>query len=135
MHKVLLPEAVFRRRMSEMKMTHMTQVLAAVVSIGFAIPNALAAADSQAALMAEAKVSESQARTTALAKVPLGVVKSSELEKEHGRLVWSFDIAAPPAKGVTEILIDAKTGKIISVKKESPAEEAKEAKADAAAAR
>ena len=99
------------------------------------MPHAFAAGDSQTALMADAKIGESEARTIALAKVPLGIVKSSELEKEHGRLVWSFDIAAPSAKGLTEILVDARTGKIISLRKESPAEEAREAKADAAAAK
>ena len=108
-------------------------VLAAAVFTGFTMATAYAATDAPAALLAEAKVGESQATAIALAKVPRGVVKSAELEKEHGRLVWSFDIAAPSARAVTEILVDARTGKIVSLKKESPAEEAKEAKADAAA--
>jgi len=37
----------------------------------------------------------------------------------------------PSTQGVTEIQVDAKTGKIDSVKKEMPAQEAKEAKSDA----
>ena len=112
------------------------QVLAAsALTMGFALPHAFAAGDSQASLIAEARVSESQARTIALAKVPSGTVKSSELEREHGHLVWSFDIASPSVKGVTEILVDARTGKIISLRKESPSEEAKEAKSGAAAAK
>jgi uncharacterized membrane protein YkoI len=65
-----------------------------------------------------------------LAKVPHGVVKTSELEREHGRLIWSFDVAQPSAKGVTEIQVDAKTGKIASVKKETPAQETKEMKTE-----
>jgi uncharacterized membrane protein YkoI len=65
-----------------------------------------------------------------MAKVPYGVVKSSELEREHGRLVWSFDMAQPSAKGVTEIQVDAKIGKVISVKRETPAQEGKQTKAD-----
>jgi uncharacterized membrane protein YkoI len=104
------------------------------LALGLAAANAFAA-DSQATLQAEAKITEAQARATALARVPLGTVKSAELEREHGRLVWSFDIAQPSVKGVTEILVDARTGKIASLKKESPAEEAKEAKADAATAK
>lgn len=38
-------------------------------------------------------------------------------------------------KGVTEIHVDAKTGTIASVTKETAAQEAKEAKADAASAK
>ena len=85
--------------------------------------------------MSLAKVTEAQATTTALAQIPHGIVKSAELEEEHGRLVWSFDIAKPSTKGVTEIQVDARTGKIASVKKETVAQEAKEAKTDAASSK
>lgn len=71
---------------------------------------ATAAEDTKAALMAEAKITEAQATTAALTKTPHGTVKSSELEREHGRLIWSFDISQPSVKGVTEIQVDAKTG-------------------------
>ena len=93
--------------------------------------NAFAAEPSQATLMSQAKVSKAQATSTALAKVPNGVVKSSELENEKGKLVWSFDISQPSAKGVTEIQVDAITGKIVSLKTETPAQERKESKAEA----
>ena len=52
-------------------------------------------------------------------------------QTKGGRLVWSFDIAKPATKGVTEILIDAKTGEIASIKNETAKEEAREARADA----
>ncbi len=91
-------------------------------------PLANAANASQDALKAEAKVTEVDARTTALAKVPNGTVQSSSLEKEHGRFVWSFDIAQSTTKDLTEVQVDATTGAIASVKKETPAQEAKEAK-------
>ena len=42
----------------------------------------------------------------------------------------SFDIARPSVKGVTEVQVDAKTGKIVLVKKETRAQEAKELKAE-----
>lgn len=93
---------------------------------------ALAAEDTLAALTAEAKITEAQAKTTALSKVPHGTVKSSELEREHGRVVWSFDLSKPSEKGVTEVQVDAKSGKIISVKKETSAQETKEATAEKA---
>lgn len=113
-----------------MKMTRGTAISTITLALAFAMPHAFAAKDSQAALMAEAKVTQAQANATALAKVPNGIVKSSELERERGRLVWSFDVAQPSAKGVTEIQVDAKTGKIVSVKKETPAQEAKEVKSE-----
>jgi uncharacterized membrane protein YkoI len=84
----------------------------------------------QAKLAAEAKISEADARTTAMAKVPGGTVSSSELEKEHGKLIWSFDIAKVGSKNITEVQVDAKTGKIVSTKAETPDKERQEAIAD-----
>lgn len=112
-------------------MKMMSAIGAATLGLACVMSNALAADASQATLMSEAKVSEAQAKSTALNKVPNGVVKSSELEREKGKLVWSFDISQPSAKGVTEIQVDAITGKIVSLKTETPAQEAKEAKAEA----
>ncbi|MEY2479343.1 MAG: hypothetical protein QOI04_270 [Verrucomicrobiota bacterium] len=88
------------------------------------------AASSQADLMREATVSKSSAEKTALEKVPNGAIKSEELEREHGKLVWSFDIATSGTKNITEVQVDAKTGQIISTKIESPKDQAKEAAAD-----
>ena len=112
-------------------MKMMTAIGAATLGLACVMSNAFAAGASQAKLMSEAKVSEAQAKTTALQKVPKGVVESAELEKEKGKLVWSFDISQPSAKGVTEIQVDAITGKIVSLKTETPAQEAKEAKVEA----
>jgi hypothetical protein len=103
----------------------------AIVSI-FALGSSLALADqaTQAKLHAEAKISEADARTMALAKVPGGSISSSELEKEHGRLIWSFDIAQVGSKNITEVQVDAKTGKIVSTKAETPDKERTEAIAE-----
>jgi uncharacterized membrane protein YkoI len=95
------------------------------------ISHAFAAGESQAALKAEARVDQAQATATALARVPHGVVKSVELEREHGKLIWSFDLGQPSAKGVTEVQVDAMTGKIASLKKETSAQEAREMRAEA----
>jgi uncharacterized membrane protein YkoI len=91
---------------------------------------ALLAASSQADLMKEATVSKSQAEKTALGKVPNGVIKSEEIEREHGRLIWSFDIATSGTKDITEVQVDAKTGEIVSIQVEKPNDQAKEAAAD-----
>lgn len=92
----------------------------------------MAAEPSQASLMSQVKVSKAAAERVALAKVPSGTVKSSELEREHGALVWSFDIATPASRDIHEILVDAKTGKIAYTELESPKAQAKEAAADKA---
>ncbi|PZR75001.1 MAG: hypothetical protein DLM73_06395 [Chthoniobacterales bacterium] len=89
-----------------------------------------AAEPSQADLAKQAKITKAQAEQIALAKVPHGKVKSVEIENEKGHLVWSFDIATPNTKDITEVLVDAKTGKIISTAVESPKDQAKEAAAD-----
>jgi uncharacterized membrane protein YkoI len=87
-------------------------------------------AHQQAKLMAEAKVSKSAAESIAFAKVPNGTIKEGELEKENGKLQWSFDIATPGSKDITEVNVDAITGDVISVQKESPESESKEAGED-----
>jgi uncharacterized membrane protein YkoI len=96
---------------------------------GFAAA-AFASQPTEAELMKQAKIKKAEAEQIALAKVSHGIVKSAEIEKEKGHLVWSFDIARPGTHDITEILVDAKTGKIISIQTESPRDQAKEAAAD-----
>jgi Zn-dependent metalloprotease len=82
--------------------------------------------EAEPGLKAKAKVSSDSAMKAALAKVPGGKVSEAELENEHGKLVYSFDIIAPSKSGVQEVLVDANTGKVVSSKHESAAAEAKE---------
>lgn len=105
-----------------------------IVFAGSAVA-AAAAPSAQAMQKPEARITEVDARATALALVKNGMVQSSELEREHGRLVWSFDIASPGSKNINEVLVDANTGEVLSHKLETPAEQAKEAKADKAVAK
>ena len=84
-------------------------------------------AKKQAKLMAKVKVSKDDAEKTAMAKIPNGTIKEAELEKEHGKLQWSFDMTTPDAKDITEVSVDAISGDIISVEKESAENEVKEA--------
>jgi len=114
-----------------MKTRDMTRSLLALGLLAACSASTLAAAEeSQTALKAQAKVTEAKAQKTALAKVPGGSIKSSELEKERGKLIWSFDIAMPNSRNVTEVQVDAKTGNIVSTQIETPADQAKEAAAD-----
>jgi uncharacterized membrane protein YkoI len=82
----------------------------------------------QARLSQKAKISRADAEKTALARVPNGTVKEGELEEEKGRLIWSFDIATPGTKNVTEININAVTGEFVSQEIETPEQQAKEKK-------
>lgn len=82
--------------------------------------------DKQATLQAEARLSKTQAQTIALARVPNGAVQTSELEKENGRLIWSFDITTPDSRGITEVNVDAKSGAVIAVTQETPEQEKNE---------
>ncbi len=83
---------------------------------------------SQAKLMAEAKVSQADAQRIALAEVPGGAIKEGGIEREKGKLIWSFDIATPGTKNITEVAVDALTGKVLSKDIETPSDEAKEKK-------
>jgi Peptidase propeptide and YPEB domain len=84
-----------------------------------------------ATLKSQAKISLEEARATALKRVP-GTIKEEELEKENGKLVYSFDIQASGQKDITEVQVSALDGSIVSVEKEDAASEANEKKAEAA---
>ena len=81
------------------------------------------------------KVTEAAAAATAQARVPKGVIQGVELEKEKGKLIYSYDVKTAGKSGIDEVNIDATTGKIIAFAHESPADEKKEAAADAKAAK
>ena len=100
-----------------------------------AAPKATAREETPAQLKAEAKVSEADAKKTALAQVPGGWVKEGGLEREDGKLLYSFDIASKGKSGIDEVQIDAITGAVLSNKHETPKMERAEAKADAKAAK
>jgi isopentenyldiphosphate isomerase len=70
------------------------------------------------------KVSMAAARRAALA-LENGKVKSSELEKEKGMQIYSFDIQMPD--GLHEVNIDAVTGKVVEDTIENAQDEAAEA--------
>jgi len=80
----------------------------------------------QARLEARAKIAKADAQQTALQQVPNGTVKEAEIEKEHGKLIWSFDITTPDSKDITEVNVDAVNGKLVSTDKETPEKESKE---------
>ncbi len=85
--------------------------------------------DEQARLQSQARITMDQAKEIALRRAA-GTVESGELEREHGKLVYSFDIRN--AKGtITEVQVDAVTGKIARVEHENAKDEAKEKRREA----
>jgi uncharacterized membrane protein YkoI len=84
-----------------------------------------------AKLEAQAKISKAEAEKIALAKVPGGTIKEGDIEKEKGKVIWSFDIATPGTKDITEVQVDAMTGAIVDIAKETVADQEKEKKEDA----
>ncbi len=60
---------------------------------------------------------------------------AEELAREHGRLIYSFDVRVPGKSGISEVNVDARHGKVLDVHHESAAAEAKEAHDDSAAAK
>ena len=78
----------------------------------------------EAKLARLAKITKEQAQEIALKRAP-GNVESAELEREHGKLVYSFDIRN--AKGtIDEVQVSAITGKIVRVEHENKKQEAAE---------
>ena len=89
-------------------------------------PFNLWAQQSETELLKQARVTKHQAKKIALARVRRGAIKCVELEKENGLLIWSVDIAQPPKKDLSDVWVDATTGKITAVEVETPITEKKE---------
>jgi uncharacterized membrane protein YkoI len=89
--------------------------------------------DIPAALAKQAKVDEATAASTAQKRIPKGTIKGVELEREHGRLMYSYDMTVAGQDGVEEVNVDAINGRVIGVQHESAAVERAEAAQEAAA--
>ena len=85
-------------------------------------------------LAAEAKISLDSARKIALHKVKNGSVTSEELEREHGYLIYSFEVKVPGKSGIQEVSVNALNGAVIGVHHEDAATERREAREDSVAA-
>ncbi|MGH9514542.1 MAG: PepSY domain-containing protein [Terriglobales bacterium] len=107
-------------------------VLACAVLMAFGLSvqaSAQQKKDDQATLRKEAKISVRQAEQTALKKEP-GTIKSKELEKENGKVIYSFDIRTKTGS-IHEVNVDAINGNIVEDSVESKAAEQQEKMQDA----
>lgn len=66
-----------------------------------------------AALLAQVKIGEDSARGLALAKVP-GDIEAVELLRDHGNLLWVWDVKVKGRRGITEVSVNAIDGKVES---------------------
>jgi uncharacterized membrane protein YkoI len=80
----------------------------------------------QEKLAKQAKITQERAQEVALKRAP-GTVESAELEKEHRKLLYSFDIRNASGT-ITEVQVSAITGKVVRVEHENKKKEAAEKK-------
>ncbi|HEY8310477.1 MAG TPA: PepSY domain-containing protein [Gemmatimonadaceae bacterium] len=84
--------------------------------------------DVPANLAREAKISIDSARAIASKKLPKAYVQSEELERENGKLIYSFDMKTVGKSGIDEVNVNALNGALVGkIGHESPKSEAKEA--------
>lgn len=114
--------------MTTVRSTSLIVVAAAVMLFAGAVSAQQTKTHFNPKLLKQATVTPDQARQTAQATAA-GNIEEEELEKEHGKLVYSFDIRN--TKGtITEVQVDAKTGAVVSTEEESKADEEKERRQD-----
>src|ERR1051326_6977184 len=117
----------FQRNPTLMKLEQIICSVAVTAVLACGLTGCMTEEKREAKLQAEAKISRADAEKTALAKVPGGTIKEGELEKEKGKLIWSFDILIPGASDIREVQVDAVTGEVVSVETETDRKQAKKA--------
>ena len=90
--------------------------------------------EQQPGLLAQAKITPDAATATAKARFPRARLVAAEIEREHGKVIYSFDFKTDGQTGSDEVAVDALTGKILNVGHESPKDEAREKAAEDKAA-
>src|SRR5215475_6674774 len=114
-----IAERIYARSV-EVPMKPMASSVTALALATSWIPYNLWAQQSETELLKQAHVTKHDAKKIALARVKGGAIKCVELEKENGLLIWSIDIAQPQKKDLTDVWVDATTGKITAIEVETP---------------
>jgi hypothetical protein len=81
---------------------------------------AVTVTEAKPGLLKEAKVQPAEAQKAALGHVPNATVTKAEIENEGKKLIYSYDLTVPGKPGITEVHVDANTGKVLSTKHETP---------------
>ena len=87
-------------------------------SVTAAAPDSAELAE-QVTLAKEVKVLEADARVTALKEIPGATFDKVELERENGKLIYSYDLKIPGKEGIEEVAIDALTGAVVNKEHEA----------------
>jgi len=101
----------------------------AIIALAFSAscsPLNLWARESESELLEQARVTKHQAKRIALAKVKCSTIKCAELKKVNGVLIWSVDVTQKGKRDLTDVWVDATTGKITAVNIETPTFEKEE---------
>ncbi|MEP7326929.1 MAG: PepSY domain-containing protein [Gemmatimonadota bacterium] len=106
------------------KLTILTALLLLAV---IAVPLSAQVKEEEPGMLAQARVKADSAQRTALRRVPGGRIESAELEREHGTLIYSFDIKVDGKEGIEEVHVDANTGAVVKMEHENGEDEAREA--------
>jgi hypothetical protein len=77
--------------------------------------SAVPALAQQTGLAKDPPITMEAARKVALARVPGGKIQHEELEREHGRLRYSFEVSTPGQRKAQEVLVSAEDGSVVSV--------------------
>ena len=91
--------------------------------------------ETQAELQKEAHMTMVEARALAEKTNPKATIEAGEIEREGGKLIYSFDMKTVGRSGIDEVNINAMTGKLIANQHETPMDEQTEAVADRKAAK
>lgn len=86
--------------------------LIAAASTGAAAQAPAYTRDVPDSLLTTAKITETRAAAIARQHVPNGKIRSLELEREHGKLIYSFEMKVAGKAGITEVNVDAMTGHV-----------------------
>ena len=66
-------------------------------------------------LLKQASVTRAEAENIALSQVTDGKIVHHDLRKEHGKLIWFFDVSRPHTKNITAVQVDAKSGNVLAL--------------------
>ncbi len=66
------------------------------------------------------KITKEEAAKSVMKKYPGGTIQKGEMEEWHGKMFWSFDVAMPKTRNITEVAVDPVSGKVVWSGVETP---------------
>ena len=95
-----------------------------------AVPAEVFIKESSPGLLKKATYPGEKAVAQVRAVLPKGIIDEAEIEEEHGKLIYSFDVRTPGKTGIDEVNISAIDGTLIGRDHEGPKQEAAETMQD-----